>query len=748
MTDGQYNVTVALSGSGQDYSTAFNVRKYGAIGGGVVDDTAAVQAASDAMCAAGGGELVFPFDSYKVSGATIGCNAQIKGNGSTIVGTGNYVFGMSASVENIDISGFNVEWPGVTGNQGREFFVNYKNGSNPIGENTTSYPDTTAVTIYDVDRLDIHDNNIGFSKITILGGDTDSRTYDNTWVADSTATTSPAYLLISKGLINEVNSGVSVHDNTFELYPPSGSNQDIVKITGGAADAHVYSNRLENTNPAGSLAQVDMFTGGNRARVHDNSFINVQLHVKQLIGSGSVSPEMSYINMNDNYFHINDGALSTTAMYLIGSKFAVQGNQFQLIDSAGAARYCIHFDNSDDSGYDTDFTAGTSSKANQVSGNFADLVSTTGTAVFLAADSGTDNAAFFGINDNILLGGTRFTSGAIDESVFNGNLWGLNTRGTGTGFFNSSSGIAVGNLSDDAAKALISSRQEGNKADSAVTTYSSGSVIDADDCSMFWLSGTAAITSITGGGEGQIITLVGSGTGATVSSNAAIFLDGSVSMSFTTRTVLRLIKSTDGVWHEIGRKSSNGYLPFEYAGSPEGHISAGPGSICRNTNGGSGVSVYHKESGSGNTGWVPVATASPAYAYASLPSSANTTITTAETYYPVQGAFTTSPMVNFIFDTDHIEYTGTATRYFEIDWHASVECSTANATVHFGIEINSGTAIGVMGSTLKTSGETYAMSGTVIVSLETDDEIQLVCTSDSNGDVLTVNHFTTSIRAF
>jgi hypothetical protein len=43
---------------------------------------------------------------------------------------------------------------------------------------------------------------------------------------------------------------------------------------------------------------------------------------------------------------------------------------------------------------------------------------------------------------------------------------------------------------------------------------------------------------------------------------------------------------------------------FQYNGSPEGNVTAAPGSICFNYAGGAGVSFYVKESGVGNTGWV------------------------------------------------------------------------------------------------------------------------------------------------
>jgi hypothetical protein len=40
------------------------------------------------------------------------------------------------------------------------------------------------------------------------------------------------------------------------------------------------------------------------------------------------------------------------------------------------------------------------------------------------------------------------------------------------------------------------------------------------------------------------------------------------------------------------------------AGTPEGAVTANPGSTYMRTNGGAGTSFYVKESGTGNTGWV------------------------------------------------------------------------------------------------------------------------------------------------
>lgn len=51
---------------------------------------------------------------------------------------------------------------------------------------------------------------------------------------------------------------------------------------------------------------------------------------------------------------------------------------------------------------------------------------------------------------------------------------------------------------------------------------------------------------------------------------------------------------------------------FSGTGSPEGVLTASIGSIYRRTNGAAGTTLYVKESGSGNTGWVAITSGSPA----------------------------------------------------------------------------------------------------------------------------------------
>ncbi len=134
--------------------------------------------------------------------------------------------------------------------------------------------------------------------------------------------------------------------------------------------------------------------------------------------------------------------------------------------------------------------------------------------------------------------------------------------------------------------------------------------------------------------------------------------------------------------------------------------------------------------------------------YISTP--AATTVTTAATYYPIAGTFTNSCMEQFSAVADPaIQYDGNATLDFEIDWHAAISCNNSTRHISLGIKKNADIQAGsIMGTLCKTSGEEYSLSGTCVVSLAKNDKIQLVLTSDNNGDEVTAQHYTTTIRPF
>ena len=86
--------------------------------------------------------------------------------------------------------------------------------------------------------------------------------------------------------------------------------------------------------------------------------------------------------------------------------------------------------------------------------------------------------------------------------------------------------------------------------------------------------------------------------------------------------------------------------------------------------------------------------------------------------------------------------------YFEIDLYSSFSTPSNNSTVTFAIKKNGDlVAHSCMCAFAKSLGETYNLSSTAVIELETDDVIQLVIKTDTGADV-TFNNITTSIRPF
>lgn len=134
--------------------------------------------------------------------------------------------------------------------------------------------------------------------------------------------------------------------------------------------------------------------------------------------------------------------------------------------------------------------------------------------------------------------------------------------------------------------------------------------------------------------------------------------------------------------------------------------------------------------------------------FAYLTAEAGTTITTAGTWYTILGTFTNTPFENFSIAADKIMYAGPK-QYMEVDWSCSMSGDSPITTAHVTVKINSTVYDAQqMGTRLTTANIPYAVSGTLVVELDTDDTVQLVTTADGNGDVITFQHFVTSIRPF
>ena len=135
--------------------------------------------------------------------------------------------------------------------------------------------------------------------------------------------------------------------------------------------------------------------------------------------------------------------------------------------------------------------------------------------------------------------------------------------------------------------------------------------------------------------------------------------------------------------------------------------------------------------------------------FASLNAAANTTVTTAGTFQQLLGTFTNNPIEGFVLDTDKLKATITKPGWFKVSWSSSVKCNAAGTTVHVGVALNDEVLVtdgpSSMGTFLKYAAEAIALPGEDVMYIDTDDTVQIQCTSDGTGDILTFNHFQVTI---
>lgn len=136
--------------------------------------------------------------------------------------------------------------------------------------------------------------------------------------------------------------------------------------------------------------------------------------------------------------------------------------------------------------------------------------------------------------------------------------------------------------------------------------------------------------------------------------------------------------------------------------------------------------------------------------FAYIDGPAITTITEAGVYQYIAGSFTNVFNEDFsLLPVPSIRYDGALTQYFEIHWYTSISANANGITVHVGINKNNELVTGSdMCTYCKQAGEQFFIAGVCATELKKDDEIQLVITCNSTGKIITINHFTTTIKEF
>lgn len=179
--------------------------------------------------------------------------------------------------------------------------------------------------------------------------------------------------------------------------------------------------------------------------------------------------------------------------------------------------------------------------------------------------------------------------------------------------------------------------------------YGVGTDTSANSESLDWFHNGAGVgggvirVTKTGSGSYRMLTLQ---TGGANTLELATNQDVTVSAGN-----LSIGGGTKGVIYAAGPKD------LSNSGSPEGAVIAPIGSTYRRNDGGAGSSLYIKESGSGNTGWVPVGTTSGTFSFAL---GGCTTAPTGTARYTVYGNVVTLtfPALTGTSNTTSLTYTG------------------------------------------------------------------------------------------
>jgi len=166
------------------------------------------------------------------------------------------------------------------------------------------------------------------------------------------------------------------------------------------------------------------------------------------------------------------------------------------------------------------------------------------------------------------------------------------------------------------------------------------------------------------------------------------------------------------------------------------------------------ITIIEPATDPGDVRWIEqISTREQVGVFAHLTAAADTTVTTASTYYAIEGTFNNSISEYFTAvegPPPGIQADYPTTQYYKIEWATSLQSEDATRTCTVGIAKNGTTpeTCSLISALLKTADEPVALCGCCVLELEKDDVVTLVLTSSSDGDVITVNNFQTNVKAF
>jgi parallel beta-helix repeat protein len=559
----------------REANTTLSVTWFGAVGDGVTDDTAEIQAALDTVGLVTNGTLYIPDGTFLVSSAlTVRANTVIDGVG-TIKATGstiNYIFYILTSnvrIENIEIDGDDKAMIGIYAYGGEHLTfrgLTIHNCTKARGVSglyaagilfrEIDYGIIDACYFYANGRSDEISGSIYFydsatdSKYCVISNNyIENAGFHGINVYDT------SYCKVINNYVNQGNIGTNAYNNGYGILCYDGQHDTLHNMCIGNV---ISGNTVENCYGIGIYLVVTK-----DCVVSNNVLKNVCLQQD--------SPTLHNAGIN-----INEGIRTIVTGNTIDG---VGGAQTNIISGIGilAGTEVVVSDN-----HINDVTTGSVYSYGIYIGGQGEVFTDSGRGVIVKG-----NTIRTCDSDGIRAEGNLktecvITGNTIEEVKRHGISvqWfqrGIISNNTILNFGGGLSGIVMTNIGGNSQRNLIQGNMV-NAVTAPVSNYGSSRCYYLDTPGPNWVLNNTAYASPT----------LGIGYYDPNVTGGNIYEGNQVTGTITTPYNL----------------TAPGVCSFSGAGTPEGAVAAAIGSIYRRTNGGASTSLYVKESGTGNTGWV------------------------------------------------------------------------------------------------------------------------------------------------
>lgn len=557
-----------------------HVKDFGARGDGA-DDTVNLQKAIDST--PDGGVLAFartraPFQTEELR---IGRSIRIEMNGAKFALKGSRLFVLSADVEFCEIVGCGGVDVGVGpgAESTREFFSDW------TLTDQRDYSNINSGARHCAQRLVIERNIVNAAKITVVGSHRSLRIAGNVFVTSSSDPFALPYVLMvapGKNAPDRAYGEFVVADNHWDVWSPSQAGQssrffdgnyDILKLARGTTGLKLRGNFIRNGNPDQYCPQVDVFTGAHFLNSSGNTFINVQLHRKQMVGAVS-NPDFGMDTYANDQWIVQSGfklAYATgpharnNPIYLHGARAEFVGCKVLNECDAPMSVFFLPAFSSTYPGFGVKGTTHVT-----VIGGIYDLrsdISTNDSAFMHGGASIPDQAnEYIKLLGPTIIGGRRLLRSTTSGCRFRNCQRGFVTWTHGGSEENADVDVdfdypqvAVGNMYDNGAHEVATHDANDQCFGYIRIAASSSESLNINAFSAVRFDGAGALRDLSGGRVGRRLTIHKIKSAGAVlhgTSVGAIRLSGGTDFAMDPYSVLHVELQPDGVWNEVGRVDS------------------------------------------------------------------------------------------------------------------------------------------------------------------------------------------------